>query len=181
MSDSNKITAEWTVHAQLTITRPDGAYTNSSHTIRTNESIGNSENNASASTERFFHEENPIKVIYKWCSDAEKSNSRTDTVVVDSKNTTHSVKNDENNLIRSRNEVHPYELSTTTTPTTSKSSTKSECRSTCNIILSACTDIIPETNELAENFTTTYYTSIPSIEEQSQVNCKLSYYALLTD
>lgn len=179
MSSPTKITAEWTVRAQLTITRPDDKYKNATHTIRTHESIGNG---AATSTERFFHEENPIKVVYKWCSESDESNNKTDTIV-EPTNSLHSAIGGNGNSDRNRSEtrhktfhssgnVQPSDsgFSTATTPNTSQSSFNSKCRSTCNIVLSACTDIIPEPTELTENLTTTYYTIIPSIDEQPQVN-----------
>lgn len=174
MTSPTKITAEWTVRAQLTITRPDDRYKNATHTIRTNESIGSG---TATTTERFFREENPIRVVYKWCSDS----NQTDTIVEPStslhrvtdksgKNTSETV----HETYESIGEVQPSDsgFSTATTANTSQSSFNPKCRSTCNIVLSACTDIIPEPNELTENLTTTYYTIIPSIEEQPQVNAK---------
>lgn len=182
MSSPTRITAEWTVRAQLTITRPDDKYKNATHTIRTNESI---DDGTTTTTERFFHEENPIRVVYKWCSDSVKSNNQTDTSA-EPTNSLHSVKgSSSNNSGRSKDdpkhetfhsigEVQPSDsgFSTATTANTSQLSFNPKCRSTCNIVLSACTDIIPEPNELTENFTTTYYTIIPSILEQPQVNSK---------
>lgn len=179
MSSPTRITAEWTVRAQLTITRPDDKYKNASHTIRTNESIGNG---VATTTEQFFHEENPIRVVYKWCSDSDKSNNKTDTIV-EPTGSLHSAIGGNGNSDRSRSEnrretfhssgkVQPSDsgFSTATTANTSQSAFNTKCRSTCNIVLSACTDIIPEPTELTENLTTTYYTIIPSIEEQPQVN-----------
>lgn len=179
MTSPTRITAEWTVRAQLTITRPDDKYKNATHTIRTNESIGGG---ATTTTERFFHEENPIRVVYKWCSDSDKSNNKTDTIA-EPTSSLHSAIGSNSNSHRSRSEtkhetfhsvgeVQPSDsgFSTATTANTSQSSFNPKCRSTCNIVLSACTDIIPEPNELTENLTTTYYTIIPSIEEQPQVN-----------
>lgn len=177
MTSPTRITAEWTVRAQLTITRPDDKYRNATHTIRTNESIGSG---TTTTTDRFFHEENPIRVVYKWCSDSDK----TDTIV-EPTNSLHSTFGNNRNrgrsetkheTFRSVGEVQPSDsgFSTATTANTSQSSFNPKCRSTCNIVLSACTDIIPEPNELTENLTTTYYTIIPSIEEQPQVNADLN-------
>lgn len=173
MTSPTRITAEWTVRAQLTITRPDDKYRNATHTIRTNESIGSG---TTTTTERFFHEENPIRVVYKWCSDSDK----TDTIVEPTNSLQSTLGNNRNRgrsetkheTYRSVGEVQPSDsgFSTATTANTSQSSFNPKCRSTCNIVLSACTDIIPEPNELTENLTTTYYTIIPSIEEQPQVN-----------
>lgn len=176
MGSPTRITAEWTVRAQLTITRPDDKYKNASHTIRTNEAIGNG---AATTTEQFFHEENPIRVVYKWCSNSDKSNNKTDTIV-EPTSSLHSAIGGNGNSDRSRNEnrsetfhsggkVQPSD-SGFSTANTSQSSFNTKCRSTCNIVLSACTDIIPEPTELTENLTTTYYTIIPSVEEQPQVN-----------
>lgn len=179
MANSTKITAEWTVHAQLTITRPDDKYKNDTNTIRTNESIGSG---TTTSTDRFFHEENPIRVVYRWCSDSDKSNNKIDTIA-EPTDSAHSVigssSNSSKNKIETKREtfhstgnVQPSDsgFSTATTTNASQSSFNPKCRSTCNIVLTACTDIIPEPNELTENLTTTYYTIIPSIEEQPQVN-----------
>lgn len=177
MSSPTKITAEWTVRAQLTITRPDDRYKNATHTIRTNESI---DGGPTATTDRFFREENPIRVVYKWCSDS----NQTDTIV-EPTNSLQRVTGESSHASRNRGEtvhetfrpmgeVQPSDsgFSSSATANTSQSSCNAKCRSTCNIVLSACTDIIPEPNELTENITTTYYTIIPSIAEQPQVNAK---------
>lgn len=64
---STELTAEWTVHAQLTISRPNA-------TTTANESIQLTNNrkfvdNDPTKLENFS---NPVKVIYKWSTDDDK-------------------------------------------------------------------------------------------------------------
>lgn len=71
MATSNQpenITAEWTVHAQLTITRPSDKAKNS-----------NDQNDSSnTDAEPVPKQSNPVKVVYKWSTDDMKNDSTND-------------------------------------------------------------------------------------------------------
>lgn len=61
------ITAEWTVHAQLTITRPSDKIKNS-----------NDQNDSSNTAEDVPKQSNPVTVVYKWSTDDMKNESTND-------------------------------------------------------------------------------------------------------
>lgn len=60
----DNITAEWTVHAQLTITRPSDKAKNS-----------NDQNDLPNTAEEVSTKSNPVRVVYKWSSDDMKNES----------------------------------------------------------------------------------------------------------
>lgn len=63
---TNELTAEWTVHAQLTISRPNA---NTTTTIADNEFTQSTNNlTKSHNTNSSSSGNNPLKVIYKWSS-----------------------------------------------------------------------------------------------------------------
>lgn len=61
------ITAEWTVHAQLTIKRPSDKSKNS-----------NEQNDSSTNAEDVPKQSNPVTVVYKWSTDDMKNGSTND-------------------------------------------------------------------------------------------------------
>lgn len=161
MASPPKITAEWCVRAQLTITRPDDKLTNTkpiTDNIRTEQPV---------ITEKYFQGDNPIKVVYKWCTSDDKKTCDLDanSSVAFTKNTI--INNNVNSKTKQKDSFHTTGItqsdsgfSTTTTNASRSTTFNPKCRSTCNIVLSACTDIIPEPDESSENITTTYYTTI---------------------
>lgn len=61
------ITAEWTVHAQLTITRPGDKAKNS-----------NDQSDSSNTADDVHKQSNPVTVVYKWSTDDMKNESTND-------------------------------------------------------------------------------------------------------
>lgn len=61
------LTAEWTVHAQLTIKRPSDKANNSSDTV-----------DSSNTAEDVPKQSNPVTIVYKWSSDDVKNDSSND-------------------------------------------------------------------------------------------------------
>lgn len=173
MSSPPKITAEWIVRAQLTITRPENT-----QKIRDSNS-----NSTKYDIERHFDGENPIKVVYKWSSsdanNAGDSSSAVETILnapnPNQNNIASNVSSKDSGSFRSCGVPSTDSGIGTTTTTASKNcvqkcqNDKSKYRSTCNIILTACTNVIPEPNEVVENFPTTYYTLFPD----DAVSCSL--------
>lgn len=169
MTSPPKITAEWIVRAQLTICRPD--------TLRTN-----AQNQQQDTTypierpqgiERHFDKENPIKVIYKWSSSDVNTGDASSVVetVLSTPNNASNVSSKDSGSFRSTGVTSSDSgIGTTTTTSGSNQIESSKYHSTCNIILTACTNVIPEHNEIAENFPTTYYTLFPDNEVRSNPN-----------
>lgn len=163
MASPPKITAEWIVRAQLTICRPDDK---SKVTIRANQEADTQYSIENQSSDH-FQGENPIKVVYKWCSsDANQSES---TSVFGSVLSTPNVSSNGSSSLKDSGSFRSGVTSSdsgigTTTTSTSKALNGQKCRTTCNIVLTACTNIIPEPNEVAENIATTYYTVFPEDE-----------------
>lgn len=60
----DNITAEWTVHAQLTITRPSDKAKNSNDQTDSTQTAG-----------EVPKQSNPVKVVYKWSTDDMKNES----------------------------------------------------------------------------------------------------------
>lgn len=161
MTSPPKITAEWIVRAQLTICRPDNKLIER----------GNSQNQESASnysierqpaTERHFDNENPIKVVYKWSSsDANTGDASSVVETVLSAPNASNVSSKDSGSFRSTGVTSS---DSGIQSTISNQIDNSKYRSTCNIILTACTNVIPEPCEMAESFPTTYYTLFPDNE-----------------
>lgn len=158
MTSPPKITAEWIVRAQLTICRPD----------ITKSKVQNEQQDSKYSIERppgierHFDNENPIKVIYKWSSsDANTGDASSVVETVLSAPNASNVSSKDSGSFRSTGVTSSDSGIGTTTTSTSKQIESSKYRSTCNIILTACTNVIPEPNEIAESFPTTYYTLFP--------------------
>ncbi|XP_055324979.1 dentin sialophosphoprotein [Sitodiplosis mosellana] len=164
MTSPPKITAEWIVRAQLTICRPD--------TLRAN--VQNQQQDTTYSIERpqgierHFDNENPIKVIYKWSSsDANTGDASSVVETVLSAPNASNLSSKDSGSFRSTGVTSSDSGIGTTTTSTSNQIDNSKYHSTCNIILTACTNIIPEQNEIAESFPTTYYTLFPDNEHHS--------------
>lgn len=166
MSSPPKITAEWIVRAQLTISRPE-----TTSKLRDSNSSSQSNSNSKYDIERHFEDENPIKVVYKWSSSeanhAGDSSSAVETVLSAPNNNASNVSSKDSGSFRSSGVPSTDSgIGTTTTKTCMPKCQidKSKYRSTCNIILTACTNVIPEPNEVVESFPTTYYTLFPDDE-----------------
>lgn len=162
MTSPPKITAEWIVRAQLTISRPD----NTSTKLRN--ANANPDSDTKYGIERHFDNENPIKVIYKWStSDATTNDSSSIVETLLSAPTTANASNvssKDSGSFRSTGVTSTDSGIGTASASVSNQNDKSKYRSTCNIVLTACTNVIPEPNEVAESFPTTYYTLFPSNE-----------------
>lgn len=63
----NNITAEWTVHAQLTIKRPSDKPTNSNDNV-----------DSSNAAEDIPKQSNPVTIVYRWSSDDVQNESPND-------------------------------------------------------------------------------------------------------
>lgn len=165
MSSPPKITAEWIVRAQLTISRPE-----TTSKLRESNSSTQSNSNSKYDIERHFDDENPIKVVYKWSSSEPNhtgdSSSAVETVLSAPNNTASNVSSKDSGSFRSSGVPSTDSGIGTTTKTCMPKCQidKSKYRSTCNIILTACTNVIPEPNEVVESFPTTYYTLFPDDE-----------------
>lgn len=163
-----EITAEWTVRAHLTISRPADNLLQRVALKRDNDSVITDER--TSETRNTFPTESPAKVVYKWCSDDLKPASepahtdgystfrRSNFMVTEN----HYGKNDSFHST----EVPPSDsgFSTSTTNVGGKSPFNARFRSTCNIVLSASTDLIPRPNELGDNLSTRCHTTFPDQE-----------------
>lgn len=163
MSSPPKITAEWIVRAQLTISRPE-----TTPKIRDSNSSSQA-SNSKYDIERHFDDENPIKVVYKWSSSEPNtgdSSAAVETILNTPNNNASNVSSKDSGSFRSSGVPSTDSgIGTTTKTCQSKCQIdKSKYRSTCNIILTACTNVIPEPNEVVESFPTTYYTLFPDNE-----------------
>lgn len=168
MSSPPKITAEWIVRAQLTICRPDKKCISSNLQTDSKYSIEQQQQQQQQSTtERHFDNENPITVVYKWSSNdanAGDSSSVVETVLSAPNNASNVSSKDSNSLRSTGITSSDSGIGTTTASITNQQLDNSKYQSTCNIILTACTNVIPEPNEIAESFQTTYYTLFPDNE-----------------
>lgn len=167
MTSPPKITAEWIVRAQLTICRPDNKTNKSdaNHVQDSNYSI-----DQQPAIERHFDNENPIKVLYKWSSSDVNNTGDASSIVetvLSAPNNASNVSSKDSGSFRSTGGVTSSDSGIGTTSTAGGGSNQidnSKYRSTCNIILTASTNVIPEANEFAETFPTTYYTLFPDNE-----------------
>lgn len=165
MTSPPKITAEWIVRAQLTICRPDNNTTktrNLNDDADTNDSI----DDRHPLVERHFDNENPIKVVYKWSSNDANTGDSSSVVetILSAPNNASNVSSKDSGSFRSTGITSSDSGIGTTTASVSNQFDKSKIRSTCNIILTACTNVIPEPIEMVESFPTTYYTHFPDNE-----------------
>lgn len=173
MTSPPKITAEWVVRAQLTIIRPE----NTSKTRTSNqESNSKYDFERQPAIEHHFDDENPIKVVYKWSSSDANTGDSSSVVetVLSAPNNASNVSSKDSGSFRSCGVTSTDSGIGTTTACASNQVDKSKYRSTCNIILTACTNVIPEPSEIAENFPTTYYTLFPDNEVNRVINFNLS-------
>lgn len=138
MDDSSKITAEWVVRAQLTICRPNS-----------NNQKQEQEEDRQSVIEQNFNQETPIKVAYKWCSN--------DDAAVTTKQSSNLSSKDSSSFRSTGVTSSDSGIGTARANVTNHTDT-SKSLSTCNIILTACTNVIPESKEMAENLATSYYT-----------------------
>lgn len=166
--DTNRsdITAEWTVRAHLTITRPTE---NLLQRVTAAASKRDDLDGRASEARNFDAVDNPIRVVYKWCSDDAKDQP-TDTVY--NGNDAYPAYNRGNFLVSEARctqnenfhstEIPPSDSGVSTS--TTKSIFSPRFRSTCNIILSASTDLLPRTNELCDNISTRCHTTCPEQE-----------------
>lgn len=177
MSSPPKITAEWIVRAQLIIRKPNENNQSKNTKITTNQEIDEKysiEQRPIAVERTLFDNENPIKVIYKWCSNDSSNHgengSIVETIVSTPNELTLNASSKDSGSFRSAGVTSSDSGICTSKPATKTNSLNQNCnnssklQSTCNIILTACTNIIPEQTELAENFSTSIYTLFPDNE-----------------
>lgn len=170
MTSPPKITAEWVVRAQLTICRPDDKSKKAIHANQQADTKYSIENQSSSpiTADSHFQGENPIKVVYKWCSN--DTNQSDSTSIVGSVLSTPNISTNGTSSIKESASFRSTGVTSsdsgigTTTTSASKSCINQKCRTTCNIILTACTNIIPEPNEMAENIASAFYTVFPENE-----------------
>lgn len=164
MTSPPKITAEWIVRAQLTICRPE----NTSKSRISGESTEQSSTysiDRHPANEQHFENQNPIKVLYKWSSsdvNAGDASSVVETVL--SAPNASNVSSKDSGSFRSTGVTSSDSGIGATSAIGSNQIDNSKYKSTCNIILTACTNILPEPNEFAESFPTKYYTLFPDNE-----------------
>lgn len=141
MSASPPITAEWTVRAHLTLTRPD----DSAKCRNASQSACNSVNGSAASGQNCAADGSPVKVAYKWCSlgDNVHVNANDERASAQSGRANHVQRN---SSFRSSENVPPPSDSGISCAAASTENSridfnpKGHTHSTCNIILSACMD-----------------------------------------
>lgn len=169
--DTNKseITAEWTVRAQLTIIRPTENLLHRLASVRRDNDSVTTDGRASEPRNVNVND-NPVRVVYKWCSDDLK-NPANETGYTDGYSSFrrgnclvaegHCNKND--NFYTTEIPASDSGVSSSTTNAPSNA----RFRSTCNIILSASTDLLPKSNELCDDVSTRCHTSFPDQEVES--------------
>lgn len=161
MSSPPKITAEWIVRAQLTIRKSNG-----------NQPRPNNELDSIATVERLVDTDNPMKVTYKWCT----QEPLIEHLPTPSHTNSSTSSNKDGALGSSGVASSDSGISSTTTkintlPATSiDHQNSSKFQSSCNIILTACTNILPEHSEYAEDLSTTFYTIFPDSETTLKSN-----------
>lgn len=179
----SEITAEWTVRAHLTIKRPaPAAVVATSHGESSLQHVtdGHLQDNDSVTPDRQASEsrnlyacDNPIRVVYKWCSDESKPSDAFNGSNIQSYGSfqqgnflvpepeTHATPQRMNDNFHSVG-LPPASDSGVSTSTTNVSPNKSvfnpRFRSTCNIILSASTDLLPKSNEINDDISTRCHT-----------------------
>lgn len=164
MSSPPKITAEWIVRAQLTICRPDITSKKDIHSSQESDSKYSIEQQPM--DEHHFDNENPIKVMYKWSSstDANAGDSVVETILSAPTNASNVSSKDSVSFRSNGITSSDSGIGTTTASVTNQQIDGSKYQSTCNIILTACTNVIQEPTEMAETFHTTYRTLFPDNE-----------------
>ncbi|XP_037044895.1 serine/arginine repetitive matrix protein 5 [Bradysia coprophila] len=146
------ITAEWTVHAQLTIKRPNDKPTNSNDNV-----------DSSNAADDVPTQANPVTIVYKWSSDDVKNESSNDKSGFSSTNATFKSDHKSDTNDKAKHDsfhstgVPPSDSGFSTT--TNNSRKQSPFRSTCSIVLSACTDLFPTTVEEGQEDPITYNTT----------------------
>lgn len=163
MSSPPKILAEWIVRAQLTIRK-----SNSSQSQPSDEH----ELPIAPSVARFGNSDNSMKVTYKWCTQEPiceqvlqkqshtcSNSSHTDGVL----GSTGVISSDSGIIATDATKLN-------TSSTTPIDTVNSKIQSSCNIILTACTNVLPEHNEYADNLATTFYTLFPDAETTVKSN-----------
>lgn len=152
MTTSPPITAEWTVRAHLTLTRPDQNYRNISQSACNGSTNGC---NSSANTNKNCASDgNPIKVAYKWCSLGDNVNVNAN----DEPSTVHENHFRNNNSFRSNENIPPSDSGISCAAASTENSQinfkpKGHSHSTCNIILSACMDFGAKPCNIVNKFT----------------------------
>lgn len=161
MASPPKITAEWIVRAQLTICRPEKQSIGRS-SVQNSESPSKYSIERQPAAERHFDNENPIKVVYKWSSSDANTGDASSIVetVLSTPNASNVSSKDSGSVLSSGVTSSDSGIQSTV----SNQVDNSKYRSTCNIILTACTNVIPEPSEMAESFPTTYFTLFPDNE-----------------
>ncbi|XP_037913006.1 uncharacterized protein LOC119652767 [Hermetia illucens] len=138
-----ELTAEWTVHAQLTISRPD------------KESTADDQ-------------QNPLRVVYKWSSD----NTKPSTFTSGNEDQTRPYQETSDSTPKDQHDSFHSTATTTdklpsdsglSSSNTSRKPYGARCKSTCSIVLSAVADFLPSATEIPEepdpfyfNTTSTY-------------------------
>lgn len=163
MSSPPKIMAEWIVRAQLTIRKSNG-----------NQSQPNDELESPIATtvERLGNTDNSMKVTYKWCTQEPMRQHPLQTPSHTSSNSSHKDGMlSSTGVISSDSGISSTDaMKSNILTATPIDANNSKFESSCNIILTACTNIIPEHNEYAEDLATTFYTLFPDAETTVKSN-----------
>lgn len=156
MSNSSQITAEWVVRAQLTIHRP-----------KVDNNLNDSENQCSnsqhiaAAAKECFNAENPINVVYEWCSNNNDNNknaidsSSIVGTILDAPKSSHCSSKDSCSF-RSTGVTSNDSGFDTTKNHANEPINNTQHSTTCNIILSASVHENPQTGNITTNHSTIF-------------------------
>lgn len=151
MASPPKITAEWTVRAQLTIRKSGSG----------GPTLPSADADSGGTVERLVHTDNPMKVTYKWCTHEPLLDHRPPASHASSSSSHKDGTLSSAGPVSSDSGIGstPTKPHTLAAPPSDPNS--SQFQSSCNIILTACTNIVPEHSEYAEDLSTTFYTLFP--------------------
>lgn len=145
-SNKPELTAEWTVHAQLTISRPGG---DSSKPFESDD------------------RSNPLRVVYKWSSDNIKPGEEQQTT----KTGTYHQRGPSESPLKGHDSFHstlggklPSDSGLSSSNTSRKQAPYggARCKSTCSIVLSAVADFLPTTADIPEEPDPFYFNTTAS-------------------
>lgn len=152
MSNSSQITAEWVVRAQLTIHRPKA-----DNSLNDPENqCSNSQHMATAANE-CFNAENPINVVYEWCSNNKNGTDSSSIVgtILDAPKSSH-ISSKDSCSFRSTGVTSNDSGFDTTKNHAHDPINNAKHSTTCNIILSASVHENPETANITTNHSTIF-------------------------
>lgn len=154
MSNSSQITAEWVVRAQLTIHRPNVDNNN----LNDSENPCSNNQHIATAAEECFNAENPINVVYEWCSNDKNATDSSSIVrtILNAPKSSHSSRNESSYSFGSTGITSNDSGFDTTKNNAHKSIDNTKHSTTCNIILSASVPENPQTPNVTSNQFTTF-------------------------